>query len=143
MATKEPYDYIDVAVPDVDITLGVAPYDIQPQGEIRIRGWKNQEIHKGCDRSEERISLGDDVSEFVMTYPYEYLTASEVGLLFDLFHDAAKGNGIVNSFKAYCVDGPHTYVVRFDCDLEQVRKAYDVYGVADIDLAILGRIADP
>ena len=142
MAAKAPYDYIDVAVPDVDITLGVAPYDIQPQGEIRIKGWKNQEIHKGYDRSEERISLGDDVSEFVMTYPYEFLTASEVGILFDLYYDETKGNGIVSSFKIYSIDGPHTYVVRFDCDLEQVRKAYDIYGVADIDFAILGKILD-
>lgn len=143
MAAHEPYDYIDEATPDVDITLGVTPYDIQPQGEIKDVGRKNQTIHKGEDRSEERISLGDDESEFVVSFPYEFLTTSEAGIVYDFFHDTAKGNGIVSTWKWYNPDDSHTYVVRFDCDLERVRKAYDIYGYASITLRILGKVLDP
>lgn len=142
MAVKNPYDYIAIAVPDVDITLGLAPYNIQPTGEIRDVSAPNQQVDEFDDTSEERISLGDDVSEFDVVLPYETFTAAEIGLIYDLYHDPAKANKLVNSFKWWHVDGPHTYVVRFKCNMERVRQAYDVYKVADITLKILGRIAD-
>jgi hypothetical protein len=140
MAVKTPYDYISAATADVAITLGVSPYEIHPQGEITEIGRKNQIIHKGEDRSEERISLGDDESEFEASFPIEALTGSDIGLLYDIYHDTAKGNGIVNSFRWYNVTDGHTYVVRFNCDMERVRKAYDVYGIGTITLRILGGV---
>lgn len=142
MAVKNPYDYIAVAVPDVAITLGLAPYNIQPTGEIRDIARKRQQVDEFDDVSEERISLGNDVSEFDVVLPYETFTAAEIGLIYDLYHDPAKGNGLVNTFKWWCVDGPHTYVVRFNCDMERIRQAYDVYKVADITLKIMGKILD-
>jgi len=56
MTAMQMYDYLSDAVPDVDITLGAAPYDIHPQGVISERGEKNQTINQADDVSEERIS---------------------------------------------------------------------------------------
>lgn len=138
---KEMYDYIDIVAPDVDITLGAAPYEIHPQGVVAERGEKNQVIHTGDDLSEERISFSNS-SHFIVTLSWEIITESESGTLIDFYYDVAKGNGTYNSFKWAHPDDGHIYVLRFDCSMERARKAHDIYGILNIKFKILGRIAD-
>jgi hypothetical protein len=141
MAAKEMYDYLSTISPDVSsFTLGVAPYAIVPQGAVAERGVMNQEIHTSDDDSEERISFSS-APTFTVRIPFETLTESEAGVLYDIYYDSAKANGIEKTFKWLYPDG-HTYVARFDCDLERIRKAADIYGFAEITMRILGRIAD-
>jgi hypothetical protein len=51
--------------------------------------------------------------------------------------------GIERSFQWQHPDDGHTYVVRFACDLARERKAYDIYGIMNVKLRVLGRIDDP
>ena len=141
MAAKEMYDYLATISPDVSsFTLGSAPYAISPQGKIPERGIMNQVVHTADDDSEERISFSS-APTFTVSIPIETLTESEAGIFYDIYYDSAKANGIEKTFKWLYPDG-HTYVARFDCDLERVRQAADIYGFADITMRILGRIAD-
>jgi hypothetical protein len=144
MAAQEMYDYLAVATPDVNYTLGAAPYTFAPQGVITEVGTKNQEIHVGDDGpgSEERVSYSDN-SEFTVQFGMETMTAAESGTLMDWWHNSAIGNGIANTWKWQRADDGHTYVVRFDCDFPRERKAYDIYGVSNITLFVVGKIADP
>jgi hypothetical protein len=140
MAAKEMYDYLSPATADVAITLGGGAYEIHPQGVIAEIGIKNQEIHEADDNSEERISFSDD-SIFRVQLNWEVVTESEAGTLIDFYYDAAKGNGRGNTFQwEHPTDG-HTYVVRFDCDMERVRRAHDIYGILNITLRVLGYVA--
>jgi len=138
MAAKEMYDYLSAATADVAITLGAGAYEIHPQGVIVERGSKYQEIRESDANDEERISFSDD-SVFRVVLQWETITESEAGTLIDIYYDAAKANGTVNSFQWAHVDG-HTYVVRFDCDMERQRKNHDVYGILNITLRVLGYV---
>jgi hypothetical protein len=141
MAAKEMYDYLPTISPDVSsFTLGVAPYAIVPQGLLPERGVMNQEIHTADDDSEERISFSS-APTFTVPIALETLTESEAGVLYEIYYDPDKANGIEQTFPWLYPDG-HTYVARFDCDLERIRKAAGIYGFADITMRILGRIAD-
>jgi len=139
MAAKEMYDYLSSATADVNITLGAGAYEIHPQGVIAEHGTKNAVILEGDDGSEQRVSLSDD-SIFHMTLSWEHLTESEAGILFDFYHDSAKGNGRQKSFKWESPWDGHTYVVRFDCDLDRERKAYDVFGFMNVKFKVLGYV---
>lgn len=141
MAAKEMYDYLNVVSPDVAITLGAGAYEIHPQGVIVEMGAKNQVVHMADDASEQRVSFDDDSIMWVVL-SWEHITESEAGTLIDFYYDSAKGNGRHKSFRwEHPTDG-HTYVVRFDCDMERQRKAHDVWGILNIRLRVLGSIAD-
>ena len=132
MAAKEMYDYFTGTVtPDYNATFPVTFH-----GEMMEAGQKTQEIHYGDDGSEERISY-DDASLFVLSLQWENLTESEAGDVIDWYYDAAKGNGIVRSFKLAHADG-HTYTARFDCTMERIRKNVAIFKTARINFAILG-----
>jgi len=141
MAAKEMYDYLSTVTPDVDITLGAGGYEIHPQGVLTERGTKNQVVHEGDDGSEQRVSLSND-SIFHVELAWDVVTESEAGTLIDFYYDSAKGNGRQKSFKWEHPDDGHTYVVRFDCDMERARKAHDVYGILNIRFKVLGKIDD-
>ena len=138
-------DYLDIVVPDVSsFTLGAGGYAIHPQNVLRDSGEKNQEIHPADDaKSEERIDLGDDEAIMGVTLSWDVLTATESGLLFDIYNDPAKANAMMNSFpwQHPDPDDGHIYVVRFDCSLERERQAYDIYGIMNIKLRVLGYIS--
>lgn len=141
MAAKEMYDFLAAAAADVDITLGAGSYEIHPDFVFEERGSVNQVVHIGDDGSEERISLSDE-AVFYVSLKWEAVTEAEAGALFDLYFDAAKADGRFNSFKwAHPSDG-HTYVVRFDCDLGRQYRAAGVYGVLNVVLKVLGKIAE-
>jgi len=133
MSAKEMYDYISVATPDNDVTLSLAA-----RGNLVERGTKKQVVHLGEDGSEERISLSD-TSVFYLTYPFDKLRAADAGTVMDFWHDAAKGNGMAETFKLSHSDG-HVYVVRFDCDMERAIRG--VIHSISVVFKIIGRIAD-
>ncbi|HAR98399.1 MAG TPA: hypothetical protein DCS11_05830 [Syntrophus sp. (in: bacteria)] len=141
MALAEMYDYLPTVSPDADYTLGLTPYAIHPQGVVVEEGRKNQVIHVADDNSEERISFSDDAILRVR-FTWETLTAAESGTIVDFYYNPLIGNALQRSFKWKHPDDGHTYVVRWDCDLARARKAYDVYGILEVVLRVLGRIAD-
>jgi len=141
MSAKEMYDYLTTIASDVDYTLGLAPYAINPQGFIIEVGTKNQEVFRGDDNSRVAISYNDD-SEFIVQLQWTILTGSESGTLMDFWHNVLIGNGIVNTFKWAHPDDGHVYVVSWDCDFPRQREAYDVYGILNVQFAVWGRIAD-
>lgn len=136
MSDKEPYDYIDVAVPDNDVTLSVTM-----QGTITENSTKNQVPHVGDDGSVEVVTLAD-ASIFYISVPWKKLTSSDAGTIMDFWHSSAKGHGRAKTFKLVHSDG-HTYVVRFWSDLSRsLYAAKGRHGVPDIVFKIEGRIAD-
>lgn len=141
MALKEMYDYLPTVSADADYTLGGSSYEIHPQGVIAEAGTFKQVIHEGDDGSEERISLSDQ-AVFRVRLSWEVLTGSDSGILYDFYYNPSIAKGRLRSFKWKHPDDGHTYVVRFDCDLERQRKAYDIYGVLNVALKVLGRLAD-
>ena len=137
MASKELYDYLDVAVPDNDQTLSTPT----PQKILGEKGSLNQVVHIGDDESEERIGFSTK-RIFYVTLQWDFLSEADAGTIMDFYFDAAKGNGRIESFKwAHPTDG-HTYVVRFDCDLTREIEPGSIHGIKKITFKILGRIAD-
>lgn len=135
MAAAEIYDYVSTVTADYDYTL-----TIKAQGNVTEEGEKNQVIHMADDNSEERITLSTG-SIFYVSWDWGLLSAVDSGTIMDLYHDAAKANGMGNSFKWTAHDG-HTYVVRFDCPLSRSGNSVSRWGLPGIRLRILGRIAD-
>jgi len=127
MAAKEPYDYLSSATADVDYTLAVSA-----RGRVTEESTTNVVIHVGDDGSEERILLSSTPT-FYLSWDYGVLSESDSGTVMDVYHTTAKGR--LFSFK-YAHDG-HTYVVRFDCDLERSGPTHDAYGTS-MRLKILG-----
>lgn len=135
MAAKEPYDYLSTITPDYNYTLA-----IRAQIRITEEGYKNQIIHLADDNTEERITLSTS-SMFYISFPWNLLSEADAGTIFELYHDPSKANGIANSFK-FAYDGLHTYVVRFDMKLARAGHSVDTWGIENVRMRVLGRIAD-
>jgi len=131
---KEIYDYVSTIAADVDQTLSLDPQVVIPEV-----GGKGDVIHLADDDSEERCGFSDDFTFFI-TIRFDLLNQVDAGTLLDLWADSSKANGRINSFKFSHPDG-HTYVVRFDTDMTRL-MAPTYYGVKNIRLKVLGRIAD-
>ena len=136
MSAFELYDKVATIASDVNETLLLVP-----QGIITESGLYKQAINQADDGSEERISLAA-TPIFYVSFGYNLLSESDMGTLMDLYFDAAKGNGKVNSFKWSSRGDGHTYVVRFDCEMSRSGNAQKRMGAKSIKLRILGRIAD-
>ena len=134
MAAKEPYDYLSIVTADYDYTLAIAA-----QGTVTEEGYKNQVIHLADDNSEERITLTTG-SIFYVTYPINQLSESESGIIFDLYHDPVKANGIGRSFKLAAYD-THLYVIRFNGKLTRSGNAVSRWGMPGIQFRILGNVS--
>jgi hypothetical protein len=135
MAAKEIYDYVDTIASDVNYTL-----TLDPQSVITELGTKNDVVHFGDDGNDEVIGMGgSSVIPFIIIR-YELLNESDAGQISQFWYDSNRGDGMLNSFKFSHPDG-HTYVVRFDNNFERVIDPIN-YGVRNIKLKILGRIAD-
>lgn len=134
MAAKEMFDYLDAATADYT----TATFNVTPQQVMNEIGTKNQVVHTADDNSEEYISFSND-SIFFVTLQWEILTESDAGTIIDFFHDAAKGNGITRTFYwEHPVDG-HTYVVRFNGELSRSITHPELYGIAQIQLKVVGK----
>lgn len=134
ISAKEPYDYLSIVTADYDYTLAITA-----QGNITEEGYKNQVVHLADDNSEERITLSTG-SIFYVSWDYAALSESDSGTIFDLYHDAAKANGIARSFKWTGHDG-HSYVVRFACNLSRTGRHVAHWGLSGIKLRILGKVS--
>lgn len=136
MAAKEMYDYLTDTVADVDVTL-----NIKSQGVLFEDGSKDVEVHRGRGRSRETVVLSSD-SIFYVRQQWQALTASDKGTIIDMYHDTAKGSGGGASFYwVHPTDG-HTYVVQFEGPMSSFVHGYNIYGVAEIRLFVLGRKAE-
>ena len=135
MAASEMYDFLSTISADYNSTLGISP-----QGEIEEESAKSGIIHYGVDGSEERINFNTS-SIFYISIQWNILSESDAGTIFDWYNDSAKANGMQKSFKYNYGDG-HTYVVRFDSKLPRRGQAVSRYGLPNIRLKVLGRIAD-
>ena len=136
MANKEMWDYLSEVTPDYNATL-----DIKRKMEPTEEGGKNQVKHDGDDDSEEVISFSDS-SIFYVNIPWEYLTESESGTIWDMYHDPDKGNGIARSFKWIHYGertDQHTYTVKFDMASSRTMLSGDVHSMKDVRLRVLGR----
>lgn len=136
MANVEIYDYVSTVSADNNQTLAVTPQNV-----IIESGKKNVIIHTGDDESESRIILSA-VSVFYVTLTWPTKSSSDIGTLLQFYHDAAYGNGRAESFKwTHPTDG-HTYVVRFESDVERQIMVSGLHGIVEVRLKVLGRIVD-
>lgn len=126
--------YLQTASPDNNVLLNITPQDVFSE-----RGNRHQIIHIMDDGSEERIDLSTKLV-FYITLMWENLSRTEASEIFNFWCDEYKGNGITKTFKwTHPIDG-HTYVVRFDSDIERSLKVAEIYGFARIQLKVLGKI---
>ena len=138
MPTLTIYDFTT----DLTAEYTTAELTVDPQDVMFISGEKDIKINKGYGRAEERVILSSD-SRFWVKLQWRVLSAADHSTLFDFYHDSAKGCGIARTF--YWVPptqyDSHTYTVRFDCKWESFLHSYQIYGVANILLAVVGRKA--
>jgi hypothetical protein len=136
MAASEIADFLGIVTADYNYTLA-----IKAQGSISEEGFKNQVIHLADDSSEERITLSTG-SIFYITYPINLLSESDSGIIHDLYHDAAKANGMANSFYLTTYDSSGVnYVVRFDCKLTRSGNSVNRWGMPGIRFRVLGKVS--
>lgn len=136
MAAKELYDYLTVATPDNDVTLDVSPQDVLTEDCSM-----NQIIHPGDDGSEEVVTLDSDVVCYV-TLKWNAISESDAGTILDFWLNAAKGNGVAESFKwTHPTDG-HTYVVKFRENVTRTLEPAGIFGFSTVRLKVIGYIAD-
>jgi hypothetical protein len=127
LAAKEPYDYLSAATADEDVTLSITA-----KGTVTEESNTNVVHHIGDDGSEERIILSSTPT-FYLSWEYGILSEADSGTVLDLYHTTAQGMG--KSFK-FTHDG-HTYVVRFDSNLQRRGQSHDRYGIP-VRLKLLG-----
>jgi len=131
------YDYLEDKTPDSPtITLSVTP-----QGTIYEDGAKNIEIHEADDDSEEAVILSTKTI-FYVQLQWTAITEDEVGTIFDIYHDPDKACGTAKSiYWQHPTDG-HTYVVKFRSNLKKFKLNPPIYGVATLNLKVIGRKPD-
>lgn len=133
MAAAEPYDYIATATPDSTSVLSLSAV-----GQFAEHAVMNQVIHLGDDGSEERIALSTS-RQFYYDVPFSAMTEADAGTLFDFWCNTTIGNGKMRSFNFHHAYGntTHTYVVRFDGDLQRQISAGNIHGMT-VRLKVLG-----
>jgi len=132
----EMYDYLSVATPDYNYIL-----DIKPQAVIVEDGRKNVKIKEYDDTTETRI-IKSNATVFYVTLQFNYLSESDAGIIFDLYHNTSKGIGTKQSFAWNHYGEPtgrrHRYVVRFAEPLSRTIRKTEIYGYSQIRLKVLG-----
>lgn len=137
MAKIEMYDYLSPATPDYGDDSNEPALSLTPHNSMVEISNKNQVIHTADDNSEERISLSDD-NIFRVTLQWNTITETEAGTIIDYYFDAAKGNGITRTFVwDHPTDG-HSYVVRFDGNIQRQINPASIYDIKQIALRVIG-----
>lgn len=138
MPAFEMYDFLGTDTPDYAGTLNVIPQEI-----LIEEGIKNQEVHHFDDGSERRISH-DDTSVFHVRMRWGAITTANAGNIISLFHDAAKANGIINTFPWDHPAEAHSYVIRFDSKLPRtfVAGRPTHHTITEVRFKVTGRIDD-
>lgn len=136
----EMYDYLSVVSPDYAYTLDMPGQDVQ-----QYDGRKNVKIKEYDDETETRL-IRSSQSVFFVSVTWPFLTESDAGILFDLYHDANKACGMGRSFRWKNYGEPearrHTYVVRFASPLPETVRPAGSFGITNILLKVLGVISD-
>lgn len=115
MAAKEPYDYLSSATPDYSTTI----LDLSSLSErLHEDGKKRQAIKWGSGRSVQSRNFSQ-TSEFEIEVDPSYLTTTQVGTIYNFYHNISKANGRMCSFRLTLPDG-HTYAALFNSDMERV-----------------------
>lgn len=129
------WDFLSSAAPTTTASLAVTPQKV-----IVVKSSRNQIVNTGVDESEEIVSLSTKYV-YVVTLQFNAKNATDIGTLFNWFHDADYGDGISNSWvwnNPDAADG-HNYTVRFsDPRLSERIQLASIYGL-DVDLKVLGR----
>jgi len=100
---------------------------VEPQRTMTETSKKHQTKHEGDDGTIVVTTLSSQ-SYFIVTLQWYLITIAESDLIFDLWNDPGKANGIGRTFQwEHPTDG-HTYVVRFEGDIS---KGYTSGIVAD------------
>lgn len=139
MSIETLYDLVAVTVPDHDVIL-----TLTPQAIFRERQNKKDVIHRGDDNdpnSETRLDFSGGKPTPYLTVGYNGLIESDKKLIYKFWTDPAYGCGKIYSFKFFHPDG-HTYVVRFDSEIE-ISQNFTFWSISPVILLILGKILDP
>ena len=135
MAATEVYDKVATVVADYDYTLS-----LKAQGEITEEGSKNQVLHRADNNSREVCTFAN--SFFFVSFDWRQLSESDAGLIFDIYHDPVKANGMARSFRWGSLYDGHIYVVAFSGPLTRRGNAISRWGIPQVRFEIIGRIAD-
>ncbi|MFB5622444.1 MAG: hypothetical protein ACE5RH_00445 [Nitrosarchaeum sp.] len=137
MANKEMYDYLS----SYTVDFSSSALNLSPQEVITEEGSKNQEIKYADDGSEERISFSND-SIFYATLRWNNERSTDIGTVLDYYHSTGKGNGAARTFKWNNISDGHTYVVRFDGNINRtIRPApysFGLQALPSVRLRVLG-----
>ena len=134
MSEVEIYDKVAVAVPDYDYTL-----TIKAQGNVSEDWERNQTLLRADDNSRQTITHGGAM--FFVNLQFNQLSASDSGVIVDLYWDDAKAKGQARSFKWVSHDG-HTYVVYFACKVTRSGNAMSRMGITGLRFEVKGKIFD-
>jgi hypothetical protein len=132
MAEKEMADYLS----NVTADYTAEELTISPQHYYLEEGGKKQRIFIADDGSEERINF-DNTTIFWASFPIYGLSASDAGIIIDLFHNTSKANGMVKSFYWQAPDN-HTYTVRFASQVPRTIGPTWAHKFSTIRLRVLG-----
>ena len=136
MASSEVYDFIGATTPDYDAFLNVTP-----QRVLTEQGGFSQVSYLGEDGSEVVVDFLPGERVFYFIFNWEALSESEAGTIFDFYFDTAKAFGKLRSFKLTHPTDGHTYIVRFDTQLQRDRMVVNVHRFSPLRLKILGLLA--
>lgn len=136
----EMYDYLNGTTPDYNYTLDTT-LQSSAIGMYRViveTGFRNQIIFLGDDASDVVIEF-DSNPIFYVEMGWEGLDASDAGTVFDLYFDPTKANRRAKSFKWNHPEDGHTYVVRFDMNLERsIDPITGIHRLPNIKFKVLG-----
>jgi len=137
MAAAEVYDYVSAEAADYNQTFSVSP-----QRVLTEQGGFYQAKHPADDTSEKVVTFSTSPIFFFLLQ-WDVLSAADAGTIFDWYFDTAKSKGMAKSFKfTHPTDG-HTYVVKFDTDLNRIITAgVTLYSIKQMRLKVVGRIND-
>ncbi|MGD9504568.1 MAG: hypothetical protein AB7W37_06635 [Syntrophobacteraceae bacterium] len=136
-SAMEMYDYLPDAVPD----YSGETLDVSPTGEMTEAGKFNQVVHLSDGGGRKIVTL-DSAPIFTVTIQWEGLTADDAGRIFDFYFHPAKAFGMARSFRwAHPSDG-HVYVVRFATELSRKLSGAPRHEIGELELSVIGRIAD-
>lgn len=100
-------DFLSTVAADYAYTL-----DIASHGSLDIDTLKTQKMLYTDDNSPLPLDI-DGTSKYLVTLTWTHLSKADAETIMELYNDAAKADGIVNSFRWTNPDDSNTYIVHF------------------------------
>jgi len=141
MADKEMYDYLSTITADYTST-SLNMTSIRPQDVVTEESQWNQEIRMGSDGSVEVVDLTSGPICFYCNVKFNHKSSSDIGTVYDFYHDTAKANARANTFQWIHPTDGHTYVARFWSKIPRTLGRPSYQALPSITLRVEGRIAD-